>query len=119
MYNDFCHMELATDNLGTARKFYSNLFSWKMEDSEMGPGQAYTMIQTGSGPGGGMMVKPMPEAPNMWMVYVQVDDVEATLTKATHLGGKVIVPKTPVGAMGYIGIIQDPTGAALGVWTAK
>jgi uncharacterized protein len=117
MYNDFCHMELNTDDLGRAKKFYSTIFSWKMEDQETGPGQMYTMIQPGSGPGGGMMLKPMPEAPNMWMVYVQVENIDETLAKVTRTGGKVIMPRTPIGAMGHIGVIQDPSGAHLGIWT--
>jgi hypothetical protein len=115
MPNDFCHMALNTDDVGTAKKFYSGLFDWKLEDVPMGPG-TYTMIQPGSGPGGGMQKKPMPEAPNAWLLYVQVGDVDATVAKAKQLGGQVVVPKTPIPGMGHFAIITDPSGAALGVW---
>ena len=116
MPNEFCHMELNTDDVGKAKKFYGGLFEWKLEDMPMGPGMTYTMITTGEGAGGGMQKKPMAEAPNAWLVYVQVGDVDAAVAKATKLGGKVIVPKTPIPEMGHFAILTDPTGAAFGIW---
>ena len=80
MPNPFAHIELTTDNLKAAQKFYSKVFAWKLSDV---PGMNYTMINVGTGVGGGMQSKPMPEAPTGWMPYVQVDDVKATVAKAT------------------------------------
>ncbi len=117
MKNDFCHIELNTDDVAKVKEFYGTLFSWKIEDMDMG-GMKYTSITPGEGPGGGIMKKPMPEAPNMWLVYVKVDKVEAALKKVEKLGGKIIVPRTPIPTMGFFSIIQDPTGAAFGIWEA-
>ncbi len=116
MPNDFCHLELNTDDAGKAREFYGKLFSWKFETAQM-PGGPYHMIAPGEGPGGGIQKKPMPEAPNMWLVYIQVDAIEPTLKAAPGLGGKVIVPKTAIPGMGHFAILQDPTGAPFGIWT--
>lgn len=113
MGNPFVHVELATDNLDSAKQFYAKLFNWKLKDM---PEMSYTMIEVGEGVGGGMMVKPMPEVPNMWLPYVQVADVEKTTQQAAALGGVVIVPRTPIPGMGAFGVIKDPTGAGLGIF---
>lgn len=119
MKNEFCHIELTTDDVGKAKEFYGGLFSWKFEDVDMGGGMKYTMINPGAGPGGGIMKKPMPEAPTAWMTYVMVEKVDAAMKKAEKLGGKVIVPKTSIPNMGSFSIIQDPTGGCLAVWEAQ
>ena len=52
----------------------------------------------------------------MWMPYVLVDNVDATLEKAREMGAKVVVEKTTIPEMGAYGAFVDPAGAALGVW---
>jgi predicted enzyme related to lactoylglutathione lyase len=116
MPNPFAHIELTTDDLKAAQKFYSKVFAWKL--SEM-PGMNYTMIDVGGGTGGGMQSKPMPEAPTGWMPYVQVDDVKATVAKATKAGAMAMLPYQEIGEMGAIGVFADPNGAVIGVWEAK
>ncbi|HEY8038957.1 MAG TPA: VOC family protein [Polyangiaceae bacterium] len=116
MGNPFVHIELNTDDVASAKKFYKGLFKWKL--GAMGPG--YVGIDVGKGTGGGMQKKPMPEAPTMWLPYVEVDDVKKTVAKARKLGATVMVEYMAIGGMGAIGVFVDPTGAAIGVWeTAK
>ena len=86
MINDFCHNELMTNDPGKAKEFYGGLFSWKFEEMKMPDGTVYTMVHPGSGPGGGIMKKPMAEAPTAWITYVQVDNVDSCTTKAQKLG---------------------------------
>lgn len=116
MPNPFAHIELTTADLEAAQKFYSKVFAWKLKDM---PGMNYTMIDVGGGTGGGMQAKPMPEAPTGWMPYVQVDDVKATIAKATKAGAMALLPYQEIGDMGAIGVFSDPTGAVLGVWEMK
>jgi predicted enzyme related to lactoylglutathione lyase len=116
MPNAFVHIELNTDDVAKAKKFYKSLFKWKF--GAMGPG--YTGIEVGKGTGGGMQKKPMPDAPTMWLPYVEVDDVKKTVDKARKLGANILVEFMEIGDMGAIGVFMDPTGAAIGVWaTAK
>ena len=116
MANPFCHVELSTDNPGKAKEFYSKVFNWKFEDSPSPvPGGVYTHIKVGEGTGGGMMKKVMAEAPNGWLAYVLVDDVDATLKTAKELGAKVIVDKMVVPG-GTFAVLVDPTGATFGLW---
>jgi predicted enzyme related to lactoylglutathione lyase len=60
-----------------------------------------------------------PGAPSGWLAYVNVDDIKAATEKAKSLGGKVVQDVTPVAEMGWMSIITDPTGAALGLWQQK
>jgi len=118
MANAFVHIELNTDDLEKAKSFYGKLFKWKVAPY---PGMDYVGIDVGGkGTGGGMQLKPMPEAPNSWLPYVEVDDVKKTLAKAKKLGASIVADFMPVGEMGSIGIFMDPSGAPLGVYaTAK
>jgi len=81
----------------------------------MGP-STYTMIKVGQGTGGGIMKHPVPGAPSAWLAYVEVDDIAAATQKARALGANVMKDVTEVMGMGWLSIIIDPTGAALGLW---
>jgi hypothetical protein len=119
MPNPFVHNELATTDLAAAKKFYGALFDWKLEDTDMGAMGTYTTIGVGGGVGGGMMKHPMPGQPSFWLSYVLVDDIEASTKKAKSLGATVIRDVMPVAEMGWLSIIMDPTGAAIGMWKPK
>lgn len=119
MANPFVHVELATHDLVKAKSFYQSLFSWKLEDVDMGGGFTYTTIGVGEGTGGGMMKHPDPNAASQWLPYVIVDDVHAATAKAKSLGGTVKREVTEVMGMGWFSIIQDPTGASFGLWQSR
>jgi len=98
--------------------FYKKIFDWKLSEVAL-PGTVgakYTMIDVGKGVGGGMPVKPTPDAPTAWLAYVLVDDVKKTLVKARKNGAQVILEYHEVMGMGALGIFIDPTGATLGLW---
>ena len=119
MANPFVHVELATTDLNKSKSFYQSLFSWQLQDMDMGGGMSYTMINVGEGTGGGMMKHPVPGAPSAWLAYALVDDVRAATAKAKSLGATVMRDVTEVPYAGSFSIIIDPTGAALGLWQPK
>jgi uncharacterized protein len=119
MANPFVHVELHTGDLGRAKEFYSKLFGWKLQDAPMPGGGTYTMIDVGTGTGGGMTVNQAPGAPPHWLAYVGVDDVRASTRKARELGAKVVVDVMEVGDYGTMSVITDPTGATLAMWQPK
>jgi len=120
MPNPFVHVELNTPDPERAKQFYSKLFQWQLENipNPVAPGNSYTMINVGSGTGGGIM-KQVPGGPSGWLAYVEVDDIQAATHKAQSLGGKVMKDVTEVPGMGWFSFIQDPTGAVLGLWKTK
>ena len=119
MANPFVHVELATTDIDKAKAFYQSLFSWQLQEMDMGGGMSYTMINVGEGTGGGMMKHPVPGAPSAWLAYALVDDVRAATAKAQSLGARVMRDVTEVPNAGSFSIIIDPTGAALGLWQPK
>ena len=119
MANPFVHIEMSSTDLPTAKTFYRKLFDWKLEDVPMGPEMTYTLIGVGDGTGGGMMKQMIPGAPSFWLAYAQVDDIKAATAKAESLGAKVMQGVTEVMGQGWLSVIVDPTGAALGLWQQK
>lgn len=117
MANDFCWIEMCTDNPEAAKSFYGDLFGWDYNEMEMDQGGIYSMFEPAAGgPGGGIMAKPVPGAPTAWMPYVATDDLEASVAKVFDLGGKVIMGATPVPGHGAFAVISDPTGGVIGLW---
>ena len=119
MANPFCHIELHTSDVDSAKSFYGGLLDWELQNMPMGDFK-YTMIGVGDeGTGGGMMTKPSPDAPTAWLPYIQVDSVDQSTAKAQELGGSIIQEKTEVPDFGFFCVIADPTGAAVGLWESQ
>lgn len=116
MPNPFVHVELQSTDTEKSRKFYESLFDWKLEEV---PGMDYTMIDVDEGTGGGIRNNPVPGVPDSWLPYILVDDAVASTNKALSLGAKVLKEVTEVPGMGWFSVIQDPTGAVLGLWQPK
>jgi predicted enzyme related to lactoylglutathione lyase len=51
----------------------------------------------------------------MWIAYVSVTDINASVAKLEQLGGKVCKGPFPVPTVGQIAIVQDPQGAMFGL----
>ena len=119
MANPFVHVELATGDVKKAKDFYGKLFDWKLEDTDIGGGVTYTVINVGEGTGGGMMQQMVPGAPSAWLPYVLVDDIHEATKKARSLGATIKRDVTAVMEMGWLSILADPTGATLGLWQTK
>nr|MCH9685652.1 VOC family protein [Deltaproteobacteria bacterium] len=119
MRHAFVHLELNTNALPQARRFYEGVFDWDFSDVQVGDDAVYTQIRTPSGPGGGMQAATEEGEPSRWLPYVGVHDVRATLTRVRKLGGTIIVDHTPVPGFGALAIVADPTGAQMGLWEVE
>jgi predicted enzyme related to lactoylglutathione lyase len=110
--------ELASPDLDGSASFYGELFGWAVEPFEM-PGMEYRTIQTADGHGNGGMRPAMPPgSPPHWLVYFGADDLDATITKASELGGTTLVEPTEIG-VGKIAVIQDPQGAVFALYAGE
>jgi hypothetical protein len=109
--------ELVSRDPDASKKFYSQLFGWKVETMNMGPGAEYTMMKAGERPAAGLIRMPAEAgpAPTMWMSYVTVPDLPAAIAKAKALGAKICKDVTSL-PMGRFAIISDPQGATFGLW---
>ncbi len=104
--------ELMTNDTDAATAFYTSVFGWSHEISEM-PSGPYHLFKDGDEFRGGMMaITPeMGEMPPNWSVYLTVDDIDTAVASVRELGGRVegeIIDSTGVGKMA---VTADPTGA--------
>ena len=113
--------ELLTDDTASAGAFYSQVFGWKTEVTEMPNGPYTSFWADGNVEGNaaaGMMGKSEEmQFPNSWSVYFTVDDVDATLSLVKDNGGQVLMQPMDVPEVGRFAVVQDPQGATMTVIT--
>lgn len=112
----FCWSELATQDAGAARGFYSAVVGWGTKTQDMGQTK-YTEWLVGERSIGGMMpiAAELGEIPPHWMHYVSVANCDATAQKAISLGGSLIAPPMDMPGVGRMAVLSDPQGAAFAV----
>ena len=120
----FNWVDLTTTDIEGAKAFYGGLFGWTAEDRPTGEGRPdYTMFHLDGHPvAGGNPMSPEMEAmgaPPVWVSYVKYDDIDAAAARAAEAGGVVFMPPMDVLDSGRMALIQDPTGAAFGVWSPR
>ena len=132
--NRVVHFEIHASDVEASKKFYSDVFGWKMQQmgSEYG---GYVLVMTGPGPdeitkgtvtmenvgiNGGMMMRNAPKAPegvgpNAFVCIVGVEDVEGMVKKITDHGGSVHMAKMVVPNVGDLAYCADPDGNVFGI----
>lgn len=111
-----CWFELMTPALAPARDFYSTVFDWQVSDAGM-PDFTYLLAQAGDAMVAGMMDRTDPQMPGAWMVYLAVDDVDATAAAIARDGGAVHEAPDDIPGTGRFAIVADPQGAVFGLLT--
>jgi predicted enzyme related to lactoylglutathione lyase len=109
--------ELLTKDVDRAGKFYTELFGWGSQTTDMGEFN-YTSYMNGERPAGGMMEinqETMGDLPAHWMVYFAVDDCDKTAEKAKSLGANVVVAPQDIPEVGRFAVMVDPQGAAFSI----
>ena len=109
--------ELYTQDPDTALAFYEPIggFTHSTMQTPAGqPGPVRYEILESSGKGRAGIMK-LPNVPQMWMPYVQVADVDATVAKAKELGASSPMPAETVPGVGRIAAVMDPFGGAVGL----
>jgi predicted enzyme related to lactoylglutathione lyase len=106
--------ELMTPDPVGAKAFYDHVAGWTIEAEPAGPAD-YRMISTPAGLLGGVLrltddMQAFGARPS-WLLYVGVDDVDATAAKARELGGHTHVPPTDIPGIGRFALLADAQGA--------
>jgi hypothetical protein len=110
----FVWFEHHSSDSARAARFYEALFGWRTETMPMG-GQPYSMIMNGNNGIGGYG-KSAAGAPNRWMAYLSVDNVDASFAAARSAGAQALMPPTDFGPVGRGATLADPTGAVFSLW---
>ncbi|MGW7442514.1 VOC family protein [Kitasatospora sp. NPDC054795] len=109
-------VELLTRDPSGALAYYPKVFGWSVAPSEHYPQWGLDGLDFG-----GMLTMDdrfPPQVPPHWLPYFAAADVDNTVSRATALGGDVLMPATGVPGGRRIAVLRDPQGAAFGVYTA-
>lgn len=105
------HFEVTGKDAKALQGYYSDLFGWKLNTDNPGGYGMTSPEQTGLVVGIGAA----PQGPGFVTGYVTVADINATLAKATELGGSVIMPKFSPDGSAQLALVADPEGHVLGL----
>lgn len=116
--------ELMTRDVPGAVKYYGDVCGWEFEVMPMGEEIGdYYLGKVAGQPVVGMMdmsaMEGMAEVPPHWFSYFAVDDLDAAVAATTAAGGQVLRAPFVIPGTGRIAILQDPTGAAMGLMTPE
>ena len=108
-----------TRDIEAAVAWYRDVCGWTFETMEMEDGSAYHVAIAHGRPVAGITDMKMgydkDEVPPRWFTYFAVDDVDLVMDQTRDGGGVVLQEPFEVPGVGRIGIVKDPSGAALGV----
>jgi predicted enzyme related to lactoylglutathione lyase len=105
------YFEIGCKDLAKTEKFFGELFGWKTQRNGI-----TSTIDTGSQQGvPGHMTALGHEPQHYTIFYVEVDDLQAYLDKATALGGKTLVPPVKIPTGGAFAWFSDPEGNMIGL----
>lgn len=110
--------DVATTDVAAAVEFYTQLFGWDAEDQGQEAGHYHMFSIDGASVAG---LGPQQEgdgSPPLWITYIAVDDLDATLAKVEGAGGVVSVPRMDIPGAGSMAAIHDPSDGICALWQA-
>ncbi len=112
-------IDLTVPDAESIKTFYTEVVGWETSPVDMGQYNDFNLIPPGTElPVAGIChARGMnSDLPPQWLMYVIVDDADASAARCEKLGGKILVPPKDMGGGGRFSVIQDPAGAALALF---
>jgi predicted enzyme related to lactoylglutathione lyase len=119
-HGQFYWNELMTRDPASAKRFYGETLGWTFDDMPMPDGTTYSVAKAGGQNAGGIFDATAhldADAPESWMAYIAVDDVDAAIEAARARGATILREPFDVPGVGRIAMLTDPHGAAMGWMT--
>jgi predicted enzyme related to lactoylglutathione lyase len=111
------HFEISSKDYKKAAEFYRNLFNWKISEPE---GMRYALVAgEGEGSIGGGIAPAQPGMAAGVTFYVSVEGLQTYLDRAESLGGKTVLPPTPIPNVGSCALFSDPDGNVIGLFKSE
>jgi len=108
--------ELHSKDVDADLAWLTSSFGFDIDEMPM-PDGPYFILKSGDAMCGGVMAQQNPEAPAMWLPWIEVTDVDATLSNIDAAGGRAVTPLMDVPTVGRMAVVADPTGGVFGVIT--
>ncbi len=110
--------EVWSDDPEGSARFFADVFGWGMQKQDMGAMGTYTTFTEGEEQRGGC-VKAPDGVPPGWVSYFAVANVDKSFERARHLGAQARTSPMDIPNVGRFAVLEDPTGAAFALFTAK
>ena len=112
-HGKICYVEIPANRAEDSAGFYSRIFGWKVR--QRGDGN---LAFDDTGCVSGTWVKESDRTTNeRTRVYIMVDSIADVLPRIEAAGGKVLTPRTEIGAnMGAFAAFADPAGNEFGLY---
>ena len=113
-----CWFELSSTDPARSLAFLQAVFGWTNLANDMGDYGTYHFLRNGTGTVGalGGMPPGTEGAPSYWSVYFASADLDASLARATALGGRLFVEPFDVPGHGRGAVLADAGGAMFCLW---
>ena len=109
------HFDIPIDEPDRAVAFYNTVFDWGLE--QWGQMDYWTMAQRpGDGVGGALGRRESPD--ERVTIYIDVDDIDATLDAIEAAGGQRLSGRMPIPTVGWMALFTDPEGNRIGLFQA-
>ena len=109
--------DLTVDDADGLRDFYASVVGWEPSPVSMGDYSDYGMATPdGTGVAGVCHARGVNEGiPPQWLIYIVVENLDASLAECTRLGGSLLHgPRDMHGSK--FAVIRDPAGAVAGLY---
>ncbi len=110
--------ELGSPDLDGSAKFYGELFGWSTTPMEHADPPYLVVKNAADHSNGGIRPAMPPGTPPFWLVYFATEDIDASLTQVSELGGNVLTGSTDIG-IAKVAVVQDPQGAVFALYAGQ
>jgi hypothetical protein len=107
-------VDLTVPDAERVKQFYAAVVGWAPEPVDMGGYADFNMTSPSNGqPMAGVCHRRGVNAdlPAQWLIYIDVPDLDASMSRAVELGGRILAGPKGFGGQGRYCVIEDPAGA--------
>ena len=109
-HGTFAWNEIASSDVERAKSFYAETLGWTFHQFEL-PGGPYWVVMSGDemvGGLGGLETGPLPgEKASYWFSFVEVDNIDARVSRAEDLGATIIEAPNDVPNVGRVAVEKN------------
>jgi len=110
--------QIHSSEFARAKNFYEAILQTQLMETSCGPTQMAIFPYAQETGVGGAIVQAEDQAPGAGgtLVYLNVEgDLDGVLSRVPSAGGEVLKPRFAIGEHGFIGVIRDTEGNAVGL----
>lgn len=110
--------EIPATDMPRAKKFYETIFEIEMEEMKMGDMHSAFFNTGASGKVGGSVTQSPLHKPGSTGVLIYLNanpDLQLVLNRVESAGGRIHMAKTGIGPNGFMAVISDTEGNAVGL----